>query len=68
MMVDENYMLQRQCAVKPVIMTDTVTGAKVITKTLTVSCQSFLQHCDTIKDDVKYVKNYLLYQFNEWAG
>jgi hypothetical protein len=59
MTVDENYILPRQCAVKPVTMTDTLTEAEVVMATVNPSCQYFLQHCKKIKEDMKYVKNYL---------
>jgi hypothetical protein len=46
--VDGNPTLQRQCAVKPVIKTDKLTGAKA---SPILSCKSFLQYCDKIKED-----------------
>jgi hypothetical protein len=63
--VDENYILTKQCVVKPVIMTDTLTGADFVTKTVNPSRQYGLQHCDKLKEDVKCVKNYLRHQFND---
>jgi hypothetical protein len=57
--VDENYILAKQCAVKPSITTDMLTGAEVVTETVNFSCQYCLQHCDKIKGDVKYVKKLL---------
>jgi len=47
--VDENYILAKQCAVKPVIKTDTLTGGDFVTKTVNRSRQYCLQHCDKLK-------------------
>lgn len=64
MTVVENDILLKQCAVKRVSTTDTLTGAEVVTETVNLSCQYCLQHCDKITEDVKYVKNDLRYEFN----
>lgn len=64
MTVDGNPTLQRQCAVKPVIKTDKLTGAKA---SPILSCKSFLQYCDKIKEDENDNKNYLRYQFNDYC-